>query len=324
MSKIDTAITLIKASWGVLRQDKDLLLLPVISGICAIIVIASFAFPVVSIVQGANTNSVATDGVSFPPLALVVIFIGYLVVTFVGMFFNSALIHAANQRMEGGDPSLGSALAGAWSRVEKILAWAMVAATVSVVIQQLQQRLGLLGRLLGFLAGTAWAVVTFLVLPIIIIEDLEPLDAAKRSVHLIRRSWGESLAGHIGLGVMNFLVAGLVIGVMILGLMISPIAIIFTFPFALFTMVCSFIVMSALSTVFQTALYRHAVDLPVDGFGSGLLDNAFTFKKGQGRSRPSRPSDLRRTTHEQSTMPHQQTSVLDGPQDWSKLPDEWT
>jgi len=314
-----------KASWAVLRQDKELLLLPIISGLCAIAVMVSFAFPVISIIVAANENALPGE-VNYPPLALVIAFIGYLLVTFVGMFFNSALIHAANQRMEGGDPTLGSALAGAWSRVAKILAWAMVAATVSIIIAQLQERFGLIGRLLGFLAGTAWTVVTFLVLPVIIIEDQEPIESAKRSAQLLRRSWGEGLAGHISLGVINFLVAGFAIGIILLGLLINPALIVLTGPVALLAIVISFIVMSALSTVFQTALYRHAAELPTGGFDANLMLNAFTHKKGHNVARPSKPSDIRR--HQRNAALHQAEqptppSALDGPQDWSKLPDEW-
>lgn len=326
MGKIDTAFELVKASWGVLRQDRQLLVLPVISGLCALAVIASFAYPVITIIIAENENLAGGD-ISYPPAALFLAFVGYLIVTFVGMFFNSALIHAANERMEGGEPTLGSALGGAWARVFQILAWAMVASTVSVLIRQMQERLGLLGKLLGFLAGTAWAVVTFLVLPIIIIEGLEPIDAAKRSVHLLRRSWGENLAGHASLGIVNFIVVAFAIGFMLLGLMISPAAIIFTGPLALFALVVSFIVMSALSTVFQTALYRHAVDLPVGGFDPRLMNDAFTFKKGAAKNRPSRASDLQRVARQQQAAgtppPPASANTLDGPQDWSKLPDEW-
>lgn len=329
MGKIGKAFELVDASWGVLRQDKKLLLLPVISGVCAGVVIASFAWPVISIFAAANENIVESESFNYPPLGVLLAFVGYLAVTFVGMFFNGALIHAANERMEGGTPTLASAIHGAWSRVAQIFVWALAASTVSIAIRAVQERLGIVGKLLGFLAGTAWAVVTFLVLPVIIIEELEPVDAAKRSATLLRKSWGENLAGHIGLGVINFIVAALILGFMILGVMVHPGTIILTLPLALFILVVSFIVISALSTVFQTALYRHAVELPIDGFDPRLMHDAFTFRKGAKNKRPSTTADRQRAIRQQQQISGTSTpspspgGVLDGPQDWSKLPDEW-
>ena len=58
--------------------------------------------------------------------------------------FSSALICGANERFEGGDPTLGSSLAGARSRIGLIFQWALVSATVSMIIRQIQERGGLL------------------------------------------------------------------------------------------------------------------------------------------------------------------------------------
>lgn len=329
MGKIDRAIELLKASWGVIRNDKELLVLPAISGVCALAVIASFAWPVITMVVAANDTGLETGEVNYPPAAIVLAFIGYLLVTYIGMFFNCALIHAANERMAGGDPTVASALRGAWERAGKIFAWALVASTVSIAINQLQERLGLLGRFLAFLAGTAWAVVTFLVLPILVLEDVGPVEAVKRSAALLKRAWGEGLAGHIGLGILNTVVFfGLAAVVAISGLA-SPALLWGTVPLAVMAFVLSLIVMSALSTVFQTALYRHARGLPVTGFDHQLMANAFTYgKNGSGPARPSKPSDLR--FHQQQMQnagygtPTQEADPFQGPQDWSKLPDNWT
>ena len=329
MGRIDKAIELLKASWGVLRNDKELLVLPAISGFCALVVIASFGYPVVKMTLAANENVVGEE-LSFPPSAMILAGLGYLLVTFIGMFFNSALIHAANDRMEGRDPTIGTALAGAWQRVGRIFVWALVASTVSLAIRQLQERLGILGRVLAFLAGTAWAVVTFLVLPVTIIEDRGPIESVQRSASLLKRSWGEGLAGHVGLGIINVLVFVFLAMIVVLAALASPALLYGVVPLAILSFVISIIVMSALSVVFQTALYRHASGLAVQGFDGRLMANAFTHGKNYSPPRPSRPSDLRR--HAQapyvapvnSDTPPSPPASFEGPQDWSQLPDEWT
>ena len=329
MGRIDKAIELLKASWGVLRNDKELLVLPAISGFCALLVIASFGYPVVQMTLAANENVVGEE-LSFPPSAMILAGLGYLLVTFIGMFFNSALIHAANDRMEGRDPTIGTALAGAWQRVGRIFVWALVASTVSLAIRQLQERLGILGRILAFLAGTAWAVVTFLVLPVTIIEDRGPIESVQRSASLLKRSWGEGLAGHVGLGIINVLVFVFLAMIVVLAALASPALLYGVVPLAILSFVISIIVMSALSVVFQTALYRHASGLAVQGFDNRLMAHAFTHGKNYSPPRPSRPSDLRHHAQAPSVAPVNfatpppPPASFEGPQDWSQLPDEWT
>lgn len=279
MGRFQSSISLFKASWAVIRQDKELLALPVISGIASLLTMASFALPVYASV---NFDAVAADGsstIQASPITYVLAAIAYLVLAFVAIFFNSALVHAANERMSGGDPTLGSALTGAASRINRIGPWAIVSATVSFIIRQIQERGGLLGSILGFLGGMAWAAVTFLVLPILVIEDIGVVDAIKRSAGLLRSAWGEGLAGHLGLGLIGFLAAlpFIIIG----GLGVAAGTMVVTAPalvIAAIGLLAVVIVMSALSVVYQTALYRFATAQPVPAFQGDLMQQAFRTK----------------------------------------------
>ncbi len=47
MGRFGTTWMLMKASWGVVANNKRLLILPILSTICLVIVIASFAAPVI-------------------------------------------------------------------------------------------------------------------------------------------------------------------------------------------------------------------------------------------------------------------------------------
>lgn len=279
MGRIRNSVDLFKASWAVVRQDKELLVLPVISALAAAVTIGLFAYPVIATV---DFNAVAPDGsntVSGSPVTYVLLALAYLVLAFVGMFFNSALVHAANDRMSGGDPTLGSALSGAAGKINRILPWAIVSATVSYIIRAIQERAGFLGGILGFLGGLAWAAVTFLVLPILIIEDIGPVDAIKRSASLLKNAWGEGLAGHAGLGIIGFIAALPFLLIGGLGFASGTTAILITaLLVAAIGIILVMIVMSALSIVYQTALYRFATAQTVPGFDNQLMQNAFTRK----------------------------------------------
>lgn len=277
-----TSIELFKASWAVIRQDKELLGLPIISALASLVTIALFAVPVLATMNldlsGTQGSASATEEMG--PVTYVLLAAAYLTLAFVSIFFNAALAHAANERMSGGDPNLGSAISGAFGRLNRIAPWAIVSATVSMIIRQLQERSGLLGSILGFLGGIAWAAVTFLVLPILVIEDVGPVDAVKRSASLLRNAWGEGLAGHIGLGLIGFVAALPFLALGVAGAMVAtPAATIPLIVFAGLGLVGVVVVMSALSVVYQTALYRYATSQPVSAFDNQLMNNAFRKKK---------------------------------------------
>ncbi len=279
MGRFQRSIELFKASWAVLREDRELLILPVISGVVWILTLALFAVPVLATIDLDAVASDGSDTVTVSPVTFVLLAMAYVALAFVGIFFNSALVHAANERMNGGDPTVGSALRGASSRVNRILPWAIVTATVSFIIRQIQERAGLLGRLLGFMAGMAWAAVTFLVLPILVIEDIAVVDAVKRSTGLVRKAWGEGIAGHLGMGLLGIVAMIPFVLVGVLGAMSGTAVLAIPAVFvAVFGTVAVTVVITALSAIYKTALYRYAVAEPVTGFQPELMRGAFTRK----------------------------------------------
>lgn len=279
MGRFSSSIELFKSSWTVLKQDKELLALPVLSALASLATIGLFAWPVFTSI---DFDAVAADGSStIEPSAVTAVLVAaaYLLLAFVSIFFNSALVHAANERMDGGDPNILTGLAGAASRLGRIAPWAIVSATVSFIIRQIQERAGVFGSVLGFLAGMAWAAVTFLVLPILVIENIGVMDAIKRSASLLKAAWGEGLAGHLGLGLIGFLAALPFVVIGGIGVFAAEAAI--TVPMlvvAALGLVAVTVVMSALSVVYQTALYRFATAQPVSSFGGDLMQNAFRTK----------------------------------------------
>ena len=192
MTRIRNSLALARSSWAVLKADKELLLLPVISGIASLIVAASFVIPI--FVAG-----------NFGGASLVVLAVMYFVLAYITIFFNAALISAADERLQGGDPTVGSAIRGAARRAGKILPWALLSAVVSVILRAIEERVGFVGKIVISLVGMVWSVITFLVLPIIVIEGTGAGKALKKSGTLVRNTWGENLAGHIGLSILGFL-----------------------------------------------------------------------------------------------------------------------
>lgn len=274
---------LMKASAGVLRSDKSLLLFPLLSGLCSVVVAASFMIPVALALIGHHGGDF--DGRRFAPGYYVVLFAFYLVQYFVIVFFNTALAGVALQRLRGEPAGLADGFALARSRLGSIFGYALIAATVGLFLRALQERLGLIGRFVVGLLGLAWTVATFLVVPVLASEGIGPVDAVKRSAELLKQTWGENLIGNAGLGVvfgLVFFFAALLAVVLVFGAVatqsiavIAPVIVLVVVGFMLLGLV-----QSTLQGIYAAALYRYAEAGEVGGgFDQALLESAFRPKR---------------------------------------------
>ncbi|HEV3452319.1 MAG TPA: DUF6159 family protein [Acidimicrobiia bacterium] len=254
MQRIRNSWELAKVSWSVLRSDKSLAVFPLLSALAGLAVVGVVA----GLIAATGVNS--ANGGSLKGIGYVFIAAGYIASAFVTTYFLGALVHGANEALEGRHAELGECFGAANSRLHRILPWALVQATVSIVIQALESQ-RLIGQIVASLIGTAWAVLTFLTVPIIMLEDLGPIVAVKRSGQLLRRSWGENLTAQVGFGIFGFvallpaalLVAiGAATGSLVVVIALATVAV----AWALVTILA----VSALSGIYRTALYRFAVD----------------------------------------------------------------
>ena len=277
--RFSRSLELAKASFAVVRADKELMLLPVMSVFALIVIVLSLAVPV-AVLGGFSTEAAQSE-----PLAMLGALIFYVVTYFVALFFNAALVGAAMIRMDGGSPTLGDGLRIAWARKGRILGYALIAATVGMLLRAIEERVGWLGSLVVKLIGVAWAVATFLVVPVLVTRDVGPLGAVKESAELLRSTWGENLIGNFGLGLVFMLVYFAWIGLGIAALLFaSKTGYVTLIAAVVLVGVVGLLAISALQAtmqgVYAAALYRHATrpDAPVPGFPPELMANAFRVK----------------------------------------------
>jgi hypothetical protein len=275
MGRIGNSIGLAKASWRVLKADKELIALPIISVMVSIFVALSFFIPFL-VVQG--FSKVDQPG----PVEYLLLFLMYVVLAYVTIFFNAALVHAAHERLTGGDPTIKSAIAGARSRAVLILPWAIVSATVSLVLGAIEERVGFLGRIVVGLIGMAWTLVTFLVLPLIVIEGVGVGEAIRRSKDLFKRTWGENVAAQVGFGLLGVLAILPAILLFALGAAAGGAVAALAILIAVIWIIGAVAGIAAMSVIFQTALYHFAVDgkVPSGYFADGTMQSAFATRRG--------------------------------------------
>ena len=278
-ARLSRSWSLIKASAGVLAQDKELLVFPLLSAICTLLVVAAFVLPALGL---RALDGVRSGGVSGAMYVLGFLF--YLVQYFVIFFFNSALVGAALIRLDGGDPTLRDGLRIASSKWVSILGYAAIAATVGLILRSLQERAGWLGRIVVGFLGVAWTVASFLVVPVLVSRDVGPLDAIKESALLLKKTWGENLIGQGGVGLVFSLifVAMTVLGALaIVGAAMSGSGVVIGLVVALVVIafLLAALIHAALSGIYSAALYRYAVGQEASiGFDGQLLQRAFAVK----------------------------------------------
>ena len=183
MGKLSNSWELMKASWKILMLDKEMLLFPLFSGIASILVMFSFAAPLFFFDDGALFNDMVSSENQL--VQYVVVFLFYFCNYFVVIFFNSAVIICATIRMNGGDPTVKDGIRLALKRLPLIIRWALVASGVGMLLRIIEERAGLLGRIIAGVLGFAWTVTSFLVIPVMVVDKRGPIDALKESAHLL-------------------------------------------------------------------------------------------------------------------------------------------
>jgi len=267
---------LAKTSLAIIEEEKSLLLFPVLSTLALIMVCATFfgggyfifGDELLAAAETAETGS----GVS--PFAYVLAFLYYFVTYFVIIFFNSALVHCAIQILNGEQTSLSEGLEFATAKLDKILAWTSIAATVGLFLKILQSN-EKIGQIAAAIIGAGWSILTFFVVPVILYEDKDVIGSIKRSGGIMREKWGESLGANFGFGFINF-IAIIIIG--ILAVVLAQINVILAIIVGIGSLLLLGTVMSAAQTVFLAAIYQRVNNKPTGNFDENILDDAFIVK----------------------------------------------
>jgi hypothetical protein len=272
---IGRSIELVKTSGNILMENKKFLAFPVLSGFVTTIVMLTFALPLIfaGIFAGLTTSGSG--------LFIAILFLFYAAGYFVVIFFNTALISCVSAHLNGRDMSIGEGLAIASRHLPTILAWALISATVGIILHLIERRAGIFGRIATVFIGGVWSLVTFFVLPVLILEDKGVADSVRESASLIRKTWGESIVGSgsimiifVAIGIVAFfgLLATLAVGNMI----------VFGIALVLFLIlvVILAVVASAMQGIFVTALYTYArTGVVPSAFNRDLIQHAFVPKQ---------------------------------------------
>ncbi|PKL60483.1 MAG: hypothetical protein CVV33_02455 [Methanomicrobiales archaeon HGW-Methanomicrobiales-4] len=276
---ISRSIDLIRASWSVLNKDKEIMLFPVLSGIACIIVVASFIIP--SVLIGAGLKTIPGNQY----LLYVGLFIFYLITYFIIIFFNVGLVTCANIRLNGGDPTFSDGISNALRNIHRILVWSLISATVGVILSLIRDQKNIVGQIISSLLGTAWALLTYFVIPVMILEEKGVVEAIKDSASLFKRTWGETVVGQGGIMLVFGIIAMLGMIPVVLSILsgYTPLIIAVIGLYLLLVVVLG-VIGSALQGIFNTALYLYAK--------TGTIPSAFNAEQIEHAFRPTKKTGI--------------------------------
>jgi Family of unknown function (DUF6159) len=280
MDTLSRSWDLLGQSFAVLKSDKELMWLPVLSAmfcLAAAAIILGIGLLVV-MPPGPFPHDVAQQkllGKAMAPF----IFLFYFVTYSLAIYFNVALVSIASNRLGGGHATLNDGLQTAWKRKWSILQWALLAATVGMLLQMLERRLSFLGRVLTRITGFVWTLASFFVVPLLAAEDMGPVEALYKSQQIFRKMWGEEVAGGFSFGLIFFLLTlpGLLLPVM--GARLGQTEMLAGFAVMVIYWLLLGVANSAAQGIFVAALYRYATKQEVSaGYDLDDLSGAWQPK----------------------------------------------
>lgn len=281
MGRIKQGWALTKKAWGVVRENPGLVKLPIMGGVLAVIAFLIFGAPGIAIISSSDSNAAYVGGG-------ILIAIGGYLSSFAVIYYNVALAAAADLSFRGQPADNKAGLAIARQRRSVIAQWAAVALLVSMIFNLIRDRGGLAGQIAAGLGAAIWALITFLIAPVLAFEGLGPLDAIKRSSSMFKDKWGQQITGNIAIGAITGLVMvlALLIGVggvfaLASGNSAATIAGGGLVVLGVVLFIAAAIVSGAVRGVFGVALYRYIVSGEAVGpFSVAELEGAVKQKKG--------------------------------------------
>jgi len=303
--KFSRSWRLFVCSYQIIVKNKQLLLFPVLSFCFTLAIALFFLLPIVLFPTGqpwsdahhwhtilnrlpgatihGNGEQPSPD---FKIIAYSYLAVCYLLSMFSATFCNVAFYNEIIKALAGDTVSVGEGFKFARRRIRSILVWSLFAGAVGLIIQALERRSGWIGRIVMGFVGMAWSVASVFVIPVMIREECtNPITLLKNSAATLKKTWGESLIGYIGLNIGNgvFLLVSIMafVAIGVVSLLLHSVLLILmalaAWVFASF--VFSYFVSTA-SSVYRCALYVYASEGAVPApYTTDLMDGAWKVKK---------------------------------------------
>lgn len=258
-NRIQRGWELTKQSLQILKANKQILLFPIISGIVCSAILSLIVRPLWHIeynyLQTGQQHALSTT------LGIIALIVALFVCNLIVIFCNAALIATIANYFKTQKLSLRYGLKAAKACFPAIIAWTLFNTTIGFTLRTFQSRLGQIAAIAAVLLGIAWTIVSYFIVPILVLEKIGPITAIKQSAHVLHKTWGRSLISTIGLGLILFIARLMVLTPLAIGIYIGGGHHIFiALMISVVLLVILTIISSAAKNILRTALYLYATD----------------------------------------------------------------
>ena len=262
IGKFKASKIIVKESWNILKQEREIMWFPVISSLTTTAALLIIGILYYVVVLGGNLSGLDFENNAFASNVLVYggLLVYYIVIFFIANFFQAGLFIIVNGRFNGQNLSFNDGIRGAKAHIGKIFAWSVINATVGMILRIISDKSKLIGKIVAAVLGGAWAILTYFSLPSLVIGNMSVKDSFKESAAIIRKTWGESLIINFGVGLFFMLITLLAIVIAAVICALVPtfyVIVLVVILFAVFIIAMS-IISTTLGSIFKLALFTYA------------------------------------------------------------------
>ena len=277
IGRLRASFLLFKEAWRFLNADKELLLVPILSLLFSLVLFGLWT-TVVTLLNGSVTDFLQND-TEMQTSKYIYLFGIYVIAAFSLALAQAITVHIVYVRAHGGNASLGDGISRAFANIGPLFIWSVITSTVGMILRTISERSALIGKLVTSLLGAAWAILTFFVIPIMILDKKSAFTAIPTSAQIFKKTWGETLVANVTLGLV-FMIAHLVVLASFIGLLIyagstqNSILLVVSIVGVVVWLVVATLVHSALEGILKTLLYIYAAENVVpSNFNKELLES---------------------------------------------------
>jgi hypothetical protein len=262
---IRAGFQLLPTCWSVLAGEPALLLVPLVVLIVSVAMLLGYAEILGGLGQLVTGNKYSTAVRIFPIAALC---------SAVASIGQAVIVSAATERLQGKPSSLSSAWVTTLGQLPRLVFFGIVLAGERTLTSLLRGKRWNPMTVAANVIDRAWDFATFLVIPVILFEDVPVFAAVKRSGMLVASRWGTQLTARSVLSVALFIAS---LPLFLLALLLFTVSPALGIGVLVLSVLGIMIVSAALTGVLSAAMYRFAVTgLVVPGFREADMWAAFS------------------------------------------------
>jgi len=194
-----------KLSMSVVKKDPELIVYMFICGFLSLVAMIGMSVP-----QYLEQSWAIDSQGQMTPAYMGFVFAGYMTISIIVTFWNSAIVANSHIRLTGGDPKFMDGVSAAMSKIHIIIIWGIIAGTVGLLLKVLNQAArnqkggaAIFAMILTAIGATIWWMMTFFMIPHMIIENKGIGESMKSSKKMFFKSWGENITSGLGIGLIG-------------------------------------------------------------------------------------------------------------------------